>query len=308
MPLVSIGLPVYNGQNYLRKSIESVLCQTFQDFELIISDNASTDTTKNICMEYLQYDSRVKYFRNQENIGYAGNYNKVLSLSNGIYFKWIAHDDIINKLFLEKCIAVFSKFHNIIAVFPGLSYIDENNNIIESCNKTFDIMQDDTVKRLRELVNHEIGGTDVYWAIYGLINRNMLNKSSLHGTYIAADRVLLMELVLLGKIKYISDNMLYIRKHSGTTNLRKALPREKYSWCNSKYVPKYVLPNWNLYHKYYNTALRYKLGIIPSINAFYEITRKMYKNDLWNLAGEIKLAIKEFVGDKTKDYDYHGGN
>ena len=295
MPLVSIGLPVYNGENYLRESIESVLCQTFKDFELIISDNCSTDNTNSICMEYVRRDSRVKCFKNSENIGYAGNFNNVFNSSTGVYFKWIAHDDIINERFLEKCIFTFNEYPDIIGVFPGLSYIDVNRNMIERRNKCFDIMQDDKVKRLREFINYEMEGTeDVFWAIYGLFKRETLKISCMHGAYVAADRVLLMHLALLGKIKSLDENLLYIRKHPESSMVRSRVPKDRYSWCNTKYVPKYVLPNWNLYYNYYKLVFRHKMGFIVSMRAFYEITRKMFIKDLRTLVGEIKFTVKEY--------------
>ncbi len=77
MPAVSIGLPVYNGDNFLAEAIDSILRQTMEDFELIISDNASTDRTEEICREYAAGDSRIRYYRNESNLGAMANYNLV---------------------------------------------------------------------------------------------------------------------------------------------------------------------------------------------------------------------------------------
>ena len=95
-PRVSIGLPVYNGERYLPQALDAILSQTFEDFELIISDNASTDSTQDICKSYAANDARVKYFRNSSNIGISRNFNRVFELSSGgEYFKWCAHDDLM---------------------------------------------------------------------------------------------------------------------------------------------------------------------------------------------------------------------
>src|SRR5262245_34163763 len=101
---VSIGLPVYNGDNFIRQTIESYLSQTFEDFELIISDNASTDRTEEICRTFAVQDRRVRYTRNKENIGLARNYNQVFTMSCGEYFKWADHDDMCRPTFLMKCV------------------------------------------------------------------------------------------------------------------------------------------------------------------------------------------------------------
>ena len=92
---VSIGMPVFNGEKYLRESIESILDQTYQNFELIISDNASTDRTQEICLEYARKDNRISYYRNDKNLGGPRNYNRVFELSSAEYFKWAAYDDVL---------------------------------------------------------------------------------------------------------------------------------------------------------------------------------------------------------------------
>jgi glycosyltransferase involved in cell wall biosynthesis len=93
VPRVSIGLPVYNGQNYLRCALDSILQQDYTDFELIISDTASADASPGICQELARKDGRVRYYRNETNIGARGNYNRVFELARGEFFKWASHDD-----------------------------------------------------------------------------------------------------------------------------------------------------------------------------------------------------------------------
>src|SRR3990172_5611242 len=100
--LIAVGLPVYNGQKYLAQAIESILGQTFADFELIISDNASTDRTQEICQAYAARDPRVRYFRNERNLGAGPNYDLCFERARSKYFKWAAHDDVIAPDFLEK--------------------------------------------------------------------------------------------------------------------------------------------------------------------------------------------------------------
>ena len=105
-PSVSLILPVFNGENYIGEAIESVLAQTYTDFELLISDNASTDKTEVICKKYVKKDSRIQYYRNNINIGAASNFNILFNKCRGEYFQWIAHDDMFEPQFLEKCVDV----------------------------------------------------------------------------------------------------------------------------------------------------------------------------------------------------------
>ena len=92
-PRVSVGIPVFNGERFLAETIESILAQTFKDFEIVISDNASTDRTEEICRSYAARDPRIRYNRNDTNRGAAWNHNRVFELARGEYFKWQSHDD-----------------------------------------------------------------------------------------------------------------------------------------------------------------------------------------------------------------------
>ena len=108
-PTLSVGLPVYNGENFIAEAIESVLSQTFQGFELVISDNSSTDDTRRICEHYESLDDRIIYHRVEQNKGAAWNFNRVFELSSGKYFKWLAHDDLIQPQFLAQCVQVLEE-------------------------------------------------------------------------------------------------------------------------------------------------------------------------------------------------------
>src|ERR1700739_3978805 len=104
MPRVCIGLPVYNGENYLAAAIESILAQSFADFELIISDNSSTDSTGDISRSYARRDARIRYVLQPHNLGAIANYNVVFGMADCEYFKWAAHDDLLAPRFLEECV------------------------------------------------------------------------------------------------------------------------------------------------------------------------------------------------------------
>jgi len=104
IPTVTLGMPVFNGENFIKEAIDSILAQTFTDFELIITDNASTDATAAIVAEYVNADPRVQYIHNGKNIGAAANYNVSYNMARGKYMKWCAHDDRISPNFLEECV------------------------------------------------------------------------------------------------------------------------------------------------------------------------------------------------------------
>jgi len=119
-PKVSIGMPVYNGEKFIRGALDSLLAQTFTDFELIVSDNASTDSTELICREYMDRDTRIHYVRQRQNIGSVANFQYVLSEASGEYFMWAAADDRRDSRFLSMAVEVLDSDARIGLVFSDM--------------------------------------------------------------------------------------------------------------------------------------------------------------------------------------------
>ena len=127
--IVSIGLPVYNGENYLRGALNSLLAQDYQDFEVNICDNASTDETGKICQEYAAKDSRIIYHRSDVNIGSTKNFKQVFDLSNGKYFMWAAHDDLWEPSYISKCLKKLEENPSAVLCCSEIIFINEDNSI-----------------------------------------------------------------------------------------------------------------------------------------------------------------------------------
>jgi glycosyltransferase involved in cell wall biosynthesis len=128
-PKVSIGLPVYNGEKTIEKAIKSLLAQTFKDFELIISDNASDDQTQNICQRLALLDERIYYVRQSKNIGIYKNFNFLISIAKGKYFMWAADDDWRSPEFLEANVfALDSNLKFVASTSPNCFEGEENNS------------------------------------------------------------------------------------------------------------------------------------------------------------------------------------
>jgi len=127
-PTVSFGLPVRNGEKYVKAAIESVLAQTLTDWELVICDNASTDSTAKICESYAEIDARVRFFENDRDIGQIGNFNRVFDLSRGQYFRWIGYDDRLHPEYMRSVIELFRQDNNIVAVITDEEHYDDLGN------------------------------------------------------------------------------------------------------------------------------------------------------------------------------------
>jgi glycosyltransferase involved in cell wall biosynthesis len=211
-PTVSVGLPVYNGERYLEESIDSILAQSFTDFELIISDNASTDRTEGICRRYAAADARVRYHRNERNIGGAPNHRRVFSLARGRYFRWAAHDDVCDRQLLARCVEVLERCPEAVLSYPFIVQIDENGSPIGEVRE----------QRGTSPVAHMRFRDAAAWdhdcaMIYGLIRADVLvdieSKTGLMLPYATADRTLLGQLGLYGRFCQIDQPLFYKRYH-----------------------------------------------------------------------------------------------
>ena len=186
-PRLSIGLPVFNGERFLKKAIDSLLTQTFEDFELVISDNASTDKTQEICREYASNDKILRYFRNAQNLGAARNYNRVFELSKGEYFKWAAHDDLCAPKLLRQCVEVLDRDSSVILCYSRAKAIDEQGEVIKSYPAKSDAGASKPQDRFYEFLCIPHPCT----AIWGVMRASVLKKTRLIGNYTASDRPLL---------------------------------------------------------------------------------------------------------------------
>ena len=201
-PRLSIGMPVYNGEQFIQEALTSILTQTFEDFELIISDNASTDGTEEICRASMQQDSRIRYYRNQQNLGAAWNYNRVLQLSTAKYFKWAAHDDVLAPELLEKCVSVLDQHPETILCFSKIGRINEDSQV-DGVYDNFDMRVSSTsrTERFHDLVIFEHYCT----AVFGVIRSKVLSRTKGIEAYVGSDRILLAELSLMGPFYQIPD-------------------------------------------------------------------------------------------------------
>lgn len=223
IPKVSIGMPVYNGEPFIREALHSLLAQTFTDFELIISDNASTDGTEAICREYAVRDQRIRYVRQLENRGWLANFQFVLDESVGEYFMWAAADDLQKETFVEKLASTLDQ-HEVLCcamsdvenIFdqsgkePGLSCLDDirAEQVLENwkkCRKRF--FRNPTSK--------------VFFCVYGLFRTEKLKKAELNYRGLvkfssAFEIPFLAQISLLGSILSIPEPLKVYRLHESS--------------------------------------------------------------------------------------------
>jgi len=222
-PLVSIGMPVYNGEPYLPLALDSLLKQDYEKFELIISDNASTDKTQEICLEYVARDKRIRYDRNYNNIGAAKNFERVLEKASGHYFMWAAHDDLWEKTYISKCVSKLEENSSALMVCSEIVFINEDGSIrtdMPSDRKNRETLGMDVAARIHKLIAH----VDWY-EFYGLFRfsalKHTLKQINLVATLekFGGDVILLMELSLRGEFAKINEPLFFYRSHPQQASL-----------------------------------------------------------------------------------------
>lgn len=211
-PLVSIGVPVYNSARHLREALDSLLNQTLADFELIISDNASTDDTRAICEEYVKRDARIRCIRQARNIGAPRNWNFVVHEARGEFFKWASGNDYCAPTMLERCIEAMRHEPTVVLCYGRTQLIDESAKPIGLYEKDIavpDIRASDRFERVRR----ELSMNN---AQQGVIRSAVLRRTGLDRPYPNGDMALMAELALYGRFLLLPDVLLYRRQSPGT--------------------------------------------------------------------------------------------
>lgn len=239
-PQVSIGVPVYNGDNFLRQALESLCAQTVPDLEIVISDNASTDGTEAICREFAARDPRIRYFRQETNLGAGPNYNFVFRASRGRYFKWAAHDDYMDPGALEACFRALESDPQTVLCHPRLVDVDEAGHVIAEFDRGaaglgpardrfFQVIQ----------IGHNCA------EVFGLTRRATLLETGLIRDYTDSDRTLLGELALRGRLRQVDGARFYRRIHGRKSDRVFKSYHERAAWFNPANQGRLVLSAWN---------------------------------------------------------------
>lgn len=290
MPLASIGLPVYNGGRFIRNAIESILAQTFTDFELIISDNASTDDTGDICRRYARTDSRVYYTRKNKNLGASRNFNDVFDLSTGKYFKWASNDDICEPDFLEKCVRVLESDSSVALCHPGTRRIDEDGRNIGAYTLKLKSDSPNPVTRFRELLMAK----HACFQVFGVFRKKIMERTSLLNNYSGADRVLLAETALHGRIVEVPGYLFLRRSHAEESRLQYPDSNDRVVWFDPSRKGRIVLSQWRLLAEYVNAVKRSPLSQQDKIACYMLIA--MWAKRHWRFLGhDIKAASRKAI-------------
>jgi glycosyltransferase involved in cell wall biosynthesis len=208
LPLVSIGLPVYNAEHHLKQSLDSLLGQDYSNIEVIVSDNASTDRTEDICKSYAQRDSRLHYHRAERNMGAIWNFNHVFELAGGEYFMWSAHDDVKDSRYVSACVAALRARPDAVLCCTEIRFIDDDGRQIEVPPHVAGIRPaGDTVReRLRQIAR-----ACNWYDVYGLARTAALHRTRRAVSTWGFDVVVTLELSLRGPVVLVPEPLFSYR-------------------------------------------------------------------------------------------------
>lgn len=288
IPAVSVGMPVFNGETYLEVAISSVLAQSFADLELVICDNASTDRTAEICRDYAARDRRIRYFHNPQNLGAAPNYNLAFSHARGRYFKWLAHDDRMTPSYLAKTVRVLDERTDAVLCNSVVQYIDQNGAPIGLYNTGLALADSQSAAaRFAWMVLRSHSCVD----FFGLIRRETLKDSLLHGSFHGADRALLAQLAIRGRLIQLPAPLVEMREHPNRYTRSNARSGDRASWHDASKRGKISLPTWRLYAEYLKMVRKERMLSNERAGCYSALARWWFVN--WNIAraGVDVLAV-----------------
>ena len=259
-PMVSVGMPVYNGARFLREALDGIVGQTFTDFELIISDNGSTDNTGEICREYANRDRRIRYHCNETNLGAARNFNRVVDLAKGRYFRWAPADDVFAPDSLRLCVAALEQNPALVLCYPKTTLIDDQSRPVEEFEDNLDLQITRTPERFRAALER----IRLVNVIYGLIRTDALRSTALIENYPGSDTVLVLELSLHGQFMEIPQRMFFRRMHEKASSSIKSVTGLQ-EFFDPKTKGQSFLRGWRHHQAYWKAVLRAPISFVDRV-------------------------------------------
>ena len=297
MPLISIGMPVFNGAGSIAASIDSLLAQTVGDFELIICDNASTDATADVCAGYAARDARIRYYRNPQNLGVNPNYNLTLSYASAPFFKWASANDLCAPTFLERCLASLETDPAVVLAYPHTTLIDGAGAAIEPYDDGLDLRENDACLRLQ----HALERMRLNNVMNGVIRRTTLARVRPMRSYPPADLVLTVELALHGKFAEVPEPLFFRRFDRASAQ---ALGHRREEDVRRFHDPtlrsRMLFSQWRLHAAYFAAVWRAPLTRSERRRAFEYLGRQLYwsRHHLWD---DVVTAARKLSSRDAQD-------
>jgi glycosyltransferase involved in cell wall biosynthesis len=301
-PRVTIGVPVWNGADHLEDCLDSLLAQTYDDIEILISDNASTDRTQEICRAYCERDPRVVYHRHPRNIGASANYNHLVHRARGELFRWAAHDDVCAPAFVEKCVAALDASPSDVLSVAGTTFIDADGAVLGKHDTPMCWRNAPTASgRLRDLLVGDLVLGDYRATLllkclpqYGVMRTSALLQTQLMGNYGSSDMVLLVDLALLGGFAEVDEHLFFFRVHEGSSREANETVEDLAQWYDPSHGDRYPLPWTTVLNGLVRAVLRSSVPPSEKARSLALVARWLLAHRRWRIiGGELKRRARE---------------
>lgn len=225
-PTVSIGLPVFNGERFLARAVDSVLAQTYEDWELLISDNGSEDATVTIAQQYASRDPRIRLRVNERNMGAVANFESVFQETSGRFFMWLAYDDWLDPNYLDRCVLVLQDRPDFVMAFAGMNVVDDTGLPFRYRTEPIDGAASTSIVARFHAILWGLG--DPTSPVFGVVRREAMEQTGRIRNANEPDRILIGELSLLGRIHQEPDLLFYHYGPPGHT------ARDNWAWLDPR--------------------------------------------------------------------------
>jgi glycosyltransferase involved in cell wall biosynthesis len=215
-PLVSVGIPVRNGARTLESVVRSVLSQDYERLELVISDNASTDRTEELCRDLASTDNRIVYHRQPQNVGLLNNFIHVIRLAKGTFFRWVGDDDWLAPRYVSRCLEAFANDSRLILVTTQMDYTGPDGVRYTHPYHGTALRSDDPIERLKEFAALLVYGM-VIDPLYGLMRREPVVAIA-RRNHICEDQVFATKLLLMAPWDHVPEVLAH--RHLRSLSLR----------------------------------------------------------------------------------------
>jgi glycosyltransferase involved in cell wall biosynthesis len=289
LPRVTVGIPVFNGETYVSQAIESILGQTFAEFELIISDNGSTDETGQICRQFAAKDGRIRYYREEINRGAAWNHNRLVELARGEYFKWQCCDDFSAPEMIARCVSELDRDPELVLCYGRFVRVDKHGAILGVKDSTVQGMAS-VPQRFHSLIHRR----DACEEIYGVLRTAVARQTRLIGPYTNSDDTFLAEMILRGKFGRLSEPLIYYRLHAGQSTKAYKNRVQRMKWFNTAHRGLFVLPSCIVVREYLSLIGRAPLPSSERLRCYLYMVPWMWRFRFWlydDLSSHFYLAI-----------------
>ena len=291
-PAVTIGVPVYNGEAHIAAALRSLLAQTYDDLEIVVSDNASTDGTAEVVRDVAAADARVRYVAHEVNRGAGWNYNRVLELARGRYFKWAAADDVCEPTFVERCVRALEAGDGVVLAYPATILIDADGRRLgplDDSDLHLPMLQPH--RRLAQLLRHRIE----WHPVFGLIRTDALRRTRGIGNFLLADVAVLAELAMLGGFHHVPEPLFLRRYHDQRSVIAHATPAAQLRWYDPKARQRIVLMQSRLSRELLLAVARAPLDGPERARCARAVLTSYVLPHWRHIGGEVKAALRSVI-------------